>query len=68
MNILDNPDKLPGRRISRAEALRISREILERAERERQEIAEAEAARWEEDMEIPEQLLALLERLAPNSP
>ena len=40
-----------GRPISRAEALRISRQILERAERERIELAEWEAERgiqWEE--------------------
>ena len=40
-----------GRPISRAEALRISRQILERAERERMELAEWEAKRgiqWEE--------------------
>jgi hypothetical protein len=39
-----------GRFISRAEALRIAREILDRAERERLDIAEYEAARgvqWE---------------------
>ena len=34
-----------GRFISRAEALRIAREILDRAERERLDIAEYEAAR-----------------------
>ena len=33
-----------GRRISRSEALRIARRILERAERERREIADIEAA------------------------
>ena len=42
--------KVIGRFISRAEALRIAREILEQAERERLVIAEYEAARgiqWE---------------------
>ena len=40
-----------GRQISRAEALRITRQVLERAERERMELAEWEAKRgiqWEE--------------------
>ena len=47
-----NTDGVIGRPISRAEALRISREILERAERGRFELAEWEAARgiqWGED-------------------
>lgn len=48
---LPSRDAVIGRPISRAEALEISREVLERAERERIEFAEWEAQRgiqWEE--------------------
>lgn len=40
-----------GCKITRAEALKISREILLRAERERQEYRDKEAARFQEENE-----------------
>ena len=44
-------DSVVGRRVTRAEALRLARQIMERAERERARFAEWEAARgiqWEQ--------------------
>lgn len=44
-------DNVVGRRITRAEALQLARQIIERAERERRELVELEASRgiqWEQ--------------------